>query len=77
MLRSDIGGEYTSKIFETYLKQQRFLAEAVTTATYLRNRYSTRVVKGKTPYEVWHGKKLRVKHLRVFECNACAHIPRD
>jgi len=60
-MQSDNRSEYTSIKFETYVKQQEFLAEADATATYLRNRCSTRVVKGKTPYEVWHSKKSRVK----------------
>ena len=49
---------------------QRFRAEAVSTATYLRNRCPTRAVEGKTPYEAWHGTKPRVDHLRVFGCTA-------
>lgn len=33
----------------------------------------------KTPlsYEAWHDEKLRVKHLRVFGCDAYAHVPKD
>ena len=116
-IRSDNGGEYTSKKFEAYLKSegirheytipktpeqngvaerlnrtlvessrsmlldanlpQRFWAEAVSTATYLRNRCPTRAVEGKTPYEAWHGTKPRVDHLRVFGCTAYAHIPKS
>ena len=56
---------------------QRFRAEAVSTATYLRNRCPTRAVEGKTPYEAWHGTKPRVDHLRVFGCTAYAHIPKS
>ena len=116
-LRSDNGGEFTSKKFKAYLKSegvrhectipktpeqngvserlnqtlvemsrsmlldaklsQKFWAEAVTTATYLRNRCPTRAVDGKTSYEAWHGEKPRVKHLRVFGCDAYAHVPKD
>lgn len=116
-LRSDNGGEYTSKQFKAYLKSegvrheytipktpeqngvaerlnrtliessrsmlldaklpQKFWAEAVTTAMYLRNRSPTRAVDGKTPYEAWHGEKPRVKHLKVFGCDAYAHVPKD
>ena len=30
-----------------------------------------------TPYEAWVGVKPKVKHLRVFGCDAYAHIPKD
>ena len=30
-----------------------------------------------TPYEAWFGKKPKVEHLRVFGCDAYAHIPKD
>ena len=30
-----------------------------------------------TPYEPCFGVKHKVKHLRVFGCDACAHIPKD
>ena len=45
---------------------QKFWAEAVSTAAYLKNRY-----------EVWNGVKPRVEHLRVFGCDVYAHIPKD
>jgi len=31
----------------------------------------------KTPFEVWHGKRPKVNHLRVFGSDAYAHVPRD
>ena len=55
----------------------RFWAESVSTAVYLRNRSPTTAVKGKTPLEAWTGKKPNVKHLRVFGCEAYAHVPKD
>lgn len=39
---------------------------AVKHAAYLRNRSATRTIKDKTPYELWHGKKPDVSHLREF-----------
>ena len=30
-----------------------------------------------TPYEAWHGEKPKVDHLRVFGCDAYAHIPKN
>ena len=49
----------------------RYWAEAVNTAAYLRNRLPKRSLNGKTPCEVWTGKipdasKLRVLGCRVF-----------
>ena len=45
----------------------RFLwAEAFNTATYLHNRTPTRVLGGRTPYEVLYGVKPDVSHLRAF-----------
>ena len=116
-LRSDNGGEYTSKEFEDDLKKngirhehsvpktpeqngvaermnqtlvetvramlsdsklpKKFLAEALSTASYVRNRSPTTAVKAMTPYEVWKGYKPNVNHLRIFGCSAYAHIPND
>jgi hypothetical protein len=45
-----------------------FWGEAVVTAVYILNRAPTRSLEGKTPYEVWHGKKPSVHHLRTFGC---------
>jgi hypothetical protein len=38
------------------------------TAVYILNRSSTKVLKGMTTYEVCHGRKSTVSHLRVFGC---------
>ncbi len=43
--------------------------EAVSHATYIRNRSLTRALKGKTPYEAWTGKKPDVSHFREFGCD--------
>ena len=116
-IRTDNGGEFTSREFETYLKEEgirheltipktpeqngvaermnrtlveatrsmlvnsnlpySFWAEALSTATYLRNRSPTKAVTGMTPYEGWTGQKPRVDGLRVFGCQAFVHIPKD
>ena len=55
----------------------KFWAEALSTATYLRNRSPTKVIEGITPHEAWTKVKPRVEHLRVFGCDAYAHIPKD
>ena len=53
-----------------------FWAEAVATATYLRNRMVTTALKsGKTPYQLWHGEKPNLEHIRVFGCAVYVHVP--
>ena len=56
---------------------KRFWAEALATATYLRNRSPTVAVNGMTPIEAWSGTKPNVAHLRVFGSLCFAHIPKD
>jgi transposase InsO family protein len=46
----------------------RFWGEAVKTAVYILNRAPTKCLQDKTPYEVWHGRKPRVDHMRTFGC---------
>jgi len=43
--------------------------EAVSHATYLRNRAPTRALKGITPYEAWTRKKPDISHFREFGCD--------
>jgi IS30 family transposase len=43
-----------------------FWGEAVVTAVYILNCSPTKALNGRTPYEVWHGRKPAVSHLRVF-----------
>ena len=53
----------------------RYWAEAVATAAYIRNRAPTAAIKsGATPYERWYGRKPKVSHLKVFGCTAYAHV---
>jgi hypothetical protein len=42
----------------------------VVTAVYILNRSPTKALNGRTLYEVWHGHKPAVSHLRVFGCLA-------
>lgn len=51
---------------------QYLWSEAVNTATYIRNRSSTKLLKDKTPYECWFGYKPSVSHMRVFGCDVVA-----
>jgi hypothetical protein len=49
-----------------------FRKEVVTMAMFILNRSPTYSVKGRTPYEVWHGVKPSIHYLRTFGC--VAHI---
>ena len=65
-----------SMLFNSNLPHS-FWAEALSTATYLRNRSPTKAVAGMTPHEAWTGEKPQVSGLRVFGCQAFVHIPKD
>jgi hypothetical protein len=56
---------------------QTLWAEAVATATYLRNRTVSTTINGVTPFEVWNGSKPDVSTLRVFGCCAYVHVPKE
>lgn len=56
---------------------QRFWGEAMSTATYLRNRCPTKAVESMTPFESLYGKKPNVKHLRAFGCVCYPLIMKD
>jgi transposase InsO family protein len=43
-----------------------FWGEAVLTAVFILNRSPTQSIEGRTPYEVWHGKKPSVDYFRTF-----------
>ena len=45
-----------------------FWGEAVTTTVFILNRTLTETLKGKTPFEAWHGCKPNVSFLRTFGC---------
>lgn len=52
----------------------RLWGEAIKHSTYLLNRIATRAIKDRTPYEVYHGRKPNVGHLRVFGCIGYAKV---
>ena len=61
-----------SMLLDTKLPK-KFLAEAISTAVYLKNQSPTKL----TLNEALHGTKTKVDHLRVFGSDAYAHIPKD
>ena len=54
-----------------------FWVEAMRLATWIRVRAPSRILNGKSPFEVWGGSKPNVKHLRVFGTAAYAHVPKE
>lgn len=55
--------------------QTRLWAEAVNTAVYLLNRSLGARSNEATPFELWTKQKPDLSHLRIFRCNAFAHVP--
>ena len=53
-----------------------FWVEAANTAVFLLNRLPTKVVQGKTPFEVWYGHKPFVQNLKVFGCIWFTYVPK-
>ena len=57
---------------------QPLWAELAATAAYLRNRTPMRTnTEGKTPFELWHGNKPDVDHLRIVWSDAYAYIAKS
>ena len=52
-------------------------AEATRTTVYVQNHAAYRVLKKKTPEEVFSGKKPKVNHLRIFGCPIYMHILKE
>lgn len=107
-LRSDNGGEYTSKEFDDYRAKhgikrrltipgtpdqngvtermnqtlhemtrclliqsggpKELWADAVVTASRIRNKCSSKAVEGESPEALWKGGEVKLDHLRVFGC---------
>ncbi|GBO30829.1 Retrovirus-related Pol polyprotein from transposon TNT 1-94 [Araneus ventricosus] len=52
-------------------------AELINTSVYILNRTGKSSVKKASPYELWTGKKPRIKHLRIIGSVCYAHIPKQ
>ncbi|CAI7851520.1 unnamed protein product [Closterium sp. NIES-53] len=53
----------------------KFASEAVTLATWIRNRCVTKALPNTTPLEAWSGTKPDVTDLRTFGCTCYYHVP--
>ena len=57
---------------------KKYLSYAVLTATYIINRLPTRVLNGKSPWQVLKGRDINLSHLRVFGCSCYVRVqPKD
>ena len=54
-----------------------FWGEALASLVHIWNRCPTDAVGGATPFELWHGHKPDVSHLRVWDCPAYVHVQKD
>nr|GFB20759.1 zinc finger, CCHC-type [Tanacetum cinerariifolium] len=79
--RTDRGGEFTSREFTRYCKENGILRQL--TAPYSpqqngiverRNRVSTKALNDSTPYEALKDRKPNMRYLRVFGCKAYAKV---
>lgn len=52
-------------------------AELVTSAIYILNRTGKSSKEGVSPYELWTGKKPRIKHMRIVGSSCYVHIPAE
>lgn len=50
-------------------------AELINTSTYILNRTGKSSVPSSSPYELWMGKKPRIKHMRIIGSVCYAHVP--
>ena len=56
---------------------EKFWAEAIFNATYVKNRVPTKAIEDKVPYEAFWGKKPLVRYFRIFGCDAYVHVPKQ
>ena len=54
-----------------------FWGKALASLVHVWNRCPTDAVDGVTPFELWHGHKPDVSHLRVWGCLVYMHIQKD
>ena len=68
--------ERVKAIIAEYELDKRLWMEIANTVVYLKNRSPTSAV-ATTPYEVWHGAKPNVSHLRILGSTAYIHVPKE
>lgn len=55
---------------------KKYWAKATSTAVYLINRSPSKPLNDKFSEEIWTGKQLKLKHLKIFGCMTMAHVPK-
>src|SRR5438445_9145531 len=71
-----LGECITAMLDETGLSKA-FWGECLASLVHVLNRCPTDALKDSTPYEMWHGVKPDVSHLRVWGCTAYVLIQKD
>ena len=56
---------------------KKFWVECLAALVHVLNVCPTSALAGKTPYEVWNGRKPDISHLRVWGCLAYVHVQKD
>ena len=54
-----------------------YWAEVVSCVVYILNRSPTKIVRDMVPQQAWSGKIHSVSHIKVFNCIAYAHVPKE
>lgn len=63
-------------LFDARLPKQLW-GEALATAAYIINRSPTKSIDGKTPIEMWTGKKPNLSNMRIFGSEVMAQVPKE
>jgi transposase InsO family protein len=63
-------------LFDAQLSK-KFWPEAVATAAYIVNRSPTKSVNGKTPIEMWTGKKPNLSNMKIFGSEVMVQVPKE
>lgn len=67
-------GESTRTMLHAAALPDRFWPLACQTAVYLNNRLPSKATGNATPYQLWHGKRPHIGHIRTFGCLAYALV---
>jgi len=67
--------DLTRSMLKSAYLPQKFWAEAVTTAAYIKNRVCDSIINNEIPFTVWNGRVPSVRHLKVYGCLTYARLP--
>lgn len=69
--------DLVSSMLKSAQLPQKFWAEAVITAGYIRNRVCHSTLRDQVPLKIWTNKTPSVRHLKVYGCLVYAHLPQQ